>query len=95
VILLDRSLNCALEPFEIGLRIGVVEMGVYLESEVGEERRLRPAEVVASITVEDLAIMFDQEYEVIDDAFGKGDFPVDDEPESDEVGVPVVELLWE
>jgi hypothetical protein len=48
--------------------------------------------VVASASVQDLAIVLDLEYEMLDHALGHSNLTIHKQTESDEVRIPVVEL---
>ena len=92
MILLDRCLDRTLQPFSVRRGIQVVELIVDSEGHVSEEGRLRSAEVVTSAAVEDLSVVFDLKYEMLDHAFGYGNFAIDEESKDNEVRIPVVEL---
>ena len=57
VVFLDGSLDSLLKPLMVGIHIRAVELVVDLKGRVGEKRRLSPAQVVRSTTVEDLAVV--------------------------------------
>ena len=92
MVLLDGSLDSAFEPLSVGIEIRAVELIVNLESHIGEERRLRSAQIVGSTTIEDLAVVLDLEDKVVDHTLGHVYLTVNQKAKSDEVGVPVVQL---
>jgi hypothetical protein len=93
VVLLDGGLDRGAEPAPVRVEVGPVELVVDLEGHVGQERRLRAAEVVGARAVEDLAVVLDLEDEVLDHALGHVHLAVDEQAEGDEVRVPIVELV--
>ena len=93
MILLDGGLDGALQPCAVLLHVGTVKLVVDLEGHVGEEWRLRTAEIVRARAVKDLAVVLDLEDEVVDHALGHVDVAIDEEAEGDEVRVPVVKLI--
>ena len=92
MIFLDGSLNSALEPPTICVHIRAVKLVVDLESHVGEERRLSPAKIVGSTAVENLAVVPDLENKVVDHTLGHVYLTINQKPQGNEVGVPVVQL---
>lgn len=85
MILFDGRFDGSLEPFFVEIHLVSVELVENLKSQVGEEWRLRPGEIVGSVTVEHLVVVLDLKDAVFDDAHGEVDFAIDKETQCHEI----------
>lgn len=85
VILFDSSLNGALEPSLVFVWLAAIKLIVDLKGKVCKERGLRSTEIVGSVAIENLVVIFDFENTVLDNTLGQVDPTIYQETEGHKV----------
>ena len=80
------------QPFLVLLALGFLRV-VDGENHGGEKRRLRAAEIVAAVGVEDISVVFDLKEKILHHSARQIDSPVAHQAANDEVAVPAVHFV--
>src|SRR5215467_3221878 len=82
----------ALKPLFIFVTGGLLRF-VNAKNHGSQKGRLRAAQVVTAVSIQDASVVFNFKKEILDHAFGKFDLSILQEPAHDEITVPSVHLI--
>src|SRR6202048_1543156 len=91
-VLTHRRSVSALQPCAVLVTLRLLRF-VDTENHRSEKRRLRAAEVVGAVAIQDRAVVFDFEKEILDHATREFDFSGTQQSAKDEVTVPSVHFI--
>jgi hypothetical protein len=92
MIFLDRSLDSLFQPSVVYVDIGAIELVINLERHICEERWLGATEIIATASVEDLAVMPDLENKMFYHSLRHADLSIYQETKGNEVRIPIIQL---